>query len=144
MIELVITPTNLQMMDKRGMYPVHRLCENPNADEEMFDLLADASALVATSVTMDLKNPLHVAAETGNLGLVQHIYASAPNNARETDESLQVPLHLAARRNKSKVVEFLVRMLPAAIHSVDENGDRPRDVTTDPCIKAFCSRYHVH
>jgi ankyrin repeat protein len=141
-IQVMITPTALQSMDKKGLYPVHRLCENPTADPESFDTLVNASALVATSVTMDLRNPLHIAAKSGNVALLKRVIAAAPENARATDECLQVPLHVAAAANQRQSVECLTRILPAAIHAIDDCGNRPRDLTSDPWTRSLCSRYH--
>jgi ankyrin repeat protein len=141
-IQTVLAPTALQSMDKNGFYPVHRLCENPTADPQSFDILVNASGVVVTSVTMDLRNPLHIAANYGNVALLERLIDAAPESARETDECLQVPLHVAAAANQRQSVEYLTRILPAAIHAIDENGNRPRDLTSDPWIRSLCSRYN--
>jgi Ankyrin repeats (3 copies) len=141
-IQTVINLTALQSMDKNGYYPIHRLCESPTADPRSFDILVNASALVADSVTTELQNPLHIAARYGNVGLLERVFATTPQSIRETDEFLQVPLHLAASENQQQSVEFLIRMFPAAIHAIDQNGNRPRDLTSDPWIKSLCSRYN--
>ena len=71
-----------------------------------------------------LCDPIHEAAEQGDLATVTALVSATPRLIGAKDEAGETPLHLAARAGHKEIVEFLLTR-KADVNVRDNDGDTP-------------------
>lgn len=76
------------------------------------------------------KNPLHLAARQGHLGIVEALLTKDSQLARRTDKKGQTALHMAVKGQSSEVVKLLLDADAAIVMLPDKFGNTALHVAT--------------
>ena len=115
---LLRTPALLALLnapDRSGLTPLHIACRSDH--EHTVQVLLAAGARVEEGGPGG--SVVHLAAASGNLGLVQQLVGSAPHTVHSMDGDGRTPLHAACRRGHVAVAQWLLEEAGADPDAVD-------------------------
>lgn len=105
---------DVQVVDKNGYTLLHALSEfnvnqNKHKKKEIVDLLIKCKL----SASVPIKNgitPLHLAAERGELNMIEFLLNNGAKVDCKNDETGATPIHIAAKNNRADVIGLLLKV----------------------------------
>ncbi|WP_353273625.1 ankyrin repeat domain-containing protein [Wolbachia endosymbiont (group A) of Agelastica alni] len=123
-LEVLLTAgANVNAQDENGKTPLYYACSTRYYNKDIVKVLLQNGAKVDATI------PLHMAAEHGDIEIVNALIGKNAN-VNEVDENGRTPLHLATELSRKYVVEVLLTA-GADINAQDKNGKTPLHCATN-------------
>ncbi|CAN0041563.1 unnamed protein product, partial [Laminaria digitata] len=117
-VRLLLKRSDVNATDNAGYTPLMATCQSDHAHVEVVRLLLDAGA-DPTLAGKDGRNPLHLAARSDHMDLVDMLHSKAPATLNRCDAEDLTPLYMACHRGHESMVSKLLSL--GAMHRMSRD-----------------------